>query len=70
MPCAFSAVGLSSARTAGSALPPTVTCPTPRTCESFCATTVEAQSYISPRSRVSEVSVSTMIGASAGFTLR
>jgi hypothetical protein len=47
-----------------------VTCPTPRTCESFCATTVEAQSYIWPRGSVSEVSVSTMIGASAGLTLR
>ena len=63
-------MGLSSTRTAGSELPPTVTWPTPRTCESFCATMVDAASYICPRLMVSEVSVITMIGASAGFTLR
>jgi hypothetical protein len=66
----LSAVGFSSARTAGSELPLTVTWPTPATCESFCATTVEAASYICPCVSVSEVSVSTMIGASAGFTFR
>ena len=70
MPKELSALGLSSARTAGSALPPTVTWPTPRTCESFCATTVEAQSYICPRVMLSEMSDITMIGASDGFTLR
>ncbi len=44
-----SASGLSSTRTAGSELPPTVTWPTPSTCESFCASIVEAASYICAR---------------------
>ena len=70
MPWALSAVGFSSTRTAGSELPLTVTCPTPCTCESFWATTDEAASYICPCVSVSEVSVSTMIGASAGLALR
>jgi hypothetical protein len=61
---------LISTRTAGSELPPTVTWPTPCTCESFCASTVEAASYIWPCVLVSEVSARIMIGASAGFTLR
>ena len=42
-------VGLSSTRTAGNELPPTVTWPTPCTCDSFCARMVEAASYICPR---------------------
>jgi hypothetical protein len=48
IPYLLSASGLSSTRTAGSELPPTVTWPTPLTCESFCARTVEAESYIWP----------------------
>jgi len=36
MPYLFSASGFSSARTAGSDPPPTFTCPTPSTCDSFC----------------------------------
>ena len=70
MPYLFNASGFSSTRTAGSELPPTVTCPMPDTCDSFCAMMVEAASYIWPRSYVSEVSEMIMIGASAGFTLR
>ena len=70
MPLAASRVGSSSTRTAGSAPPPTVTWPTPSTCESFCASTVEAASYICPRVRMPEVSARIMIGASAGLTLR
>ena len=64
------ASGLSSTRTAGSELPPTVTWPTPSICESFCARIVDAASYIWPCVFVSDVSVRIMIGASAGFTLR
>ena len=70
MPYLLSAVGLSSTRTAGSELPPTVTCPTPSTCDSFCARIVDAASYIWPCVIVSDVSARIMIGASAGFTLR
>src|SRR6266705_122551 len=66
----LSAVGFSSTRTAGSDAPPTVTWPTPSAWEIFCARMVEAASYISPRSSVSEVSARIMIGATAGFTLR
>ena len=47
---AFNCVGFSSTRTAGSELPPTFTCPTPSTCESFCCSTDDATSYILPRS--------------------
>ncbi len=70
MPRWFSAVGLSSTRTAGSELPPTVTCPMPSTCDSFCASTVDATSYISPGVNVPEVSAMTMIGVLAGFTFQ
>jgi len=35
MPYLLSAVGFSSTRTPGSELPPTVTCPTPSTCENL-----------------------------------
>ena len=61
---------MSSTRTAGSELPPTLTWPTPEICESFWAMIVEAASYIWPCVIVSEVSVRIMIGASAGLTLR
>lgn len=44
--------------------------PTPSTCESFCASTVDAASYICPRVSALDVSARIMIGASAGFTLR
>ena len=47
MPYCVSALGCSSTRTAGSDPPPTVTSPTPVTCATFCASTVEAMSYIS-----------------------
>ncbi len=66
----LSAVGFNSTRTAGSELPPTVTWPMPFTCESFCASMVDAASYIWPRSSVAEVSAMIMTGASAGLTLR
>jgi len=57
-------------RTAGAAPPPMSTLPTPRTCEMRCASKVEATSYNWARPYCSEVSDSTMIGWSAGLTLR
>jgi len=66
----FSAAGLSSMRTPGRALPPTLTCPTPCTWESFCAMMVEAASYIWPLPSTSEVRAIMKMGESAGFTLR
>jgi hypothetical protein len=51
-------------------LPPTVTCPTPATWESFCARMVEAASYIWPLVSVGEVNAMIMTGESAGFTFR
>ena len=44
--------------------------PTPRTCDSFCASMVEAASYIWPRVMRVGGERMIMIGASAGFTLR
>ncbi len=70
MPYLFSTVGFSSMRTPGSALPPTMTWPTPAICESFCAITVEAASYIWPLLRTFDVSPTMKIGESAGLTLR
>ncbi len=70
MPYLFSAAGLSSTRTPGSALPPTITWPTPRTCASFWAMMVDAASYIWPLLSTSEVRASMKMGESAGFTLR
>ena len=70
IPYLFNAVGFNSMRTAGSALPLTVTWPIPWIWESFWASMVDAASYMRPRSRVSDVSASIMIGASAGLTLR
>src|SRR5579863_9119347 len=70
MPYLLRAVGFNSMRTLGSELPPTITCPTPLTCDSFCARMVEAASYIWPRVRVAEVRVSMKMGESAGFTFR
>gem|GEM_PF-1279378 len=64
-----SAPGSTVTRTAGSELPPTVTSPTPSTCDSFCATMVEARSYIWPWLSVSDVIASVMIGASDGLDL-
>ena len=69
-PLAASRTGSSDTRTAGSAPPLTVACPTPSTCESFCASTVEAASYICPRVSALDVSAKIMMGESAGFTLR
>ena len=70
IPKPFIAGRLSSTRTAGRELPPTLTSPMPCTCSSFCASTVDAQSYIWPRVSAWEVSPRIMMGASAGFTLR
>src|SRR6266850_2782809 len=70
MPYLFSDGGFSSIRTPGNALPPTVTWPTPLTCDNFCAMIVEAASYIWPLVRMSDVSASMKMGESAGFTLR
>src|ERR1700676_3422848 len=66
----FNAGGFSSIRTLGRELPPTVTCPTPVICESFCARIVEAASYICPRVSDGEVSASMKMGESAGLTFR
>jgi hypothetical protein len=66
----LSAGRFNSTRTAGNAAPPTWTWPTPETCDTFCASTVEAASYICPRVSVSEVSERIITGASAGLTLR
>src|SRR5260370_42021294 len=70
IPYLFRAIGLSSTRTPGSALPPTVTWPTPLIWESFCARTVEAASYIWPFVSIFDVRPMMMMGESAGFTLR
>ena len=70
MPYLFTASGFSSTRTDGSALPPTITCPTPLICDSFCAMMVEAASYICALSSTLEVSATIKMGESAGFTLR
>ena len=59
----------SAAHYAGEELPPTLTWPTPFTCASFCASTVDAASYSLPCGRLSEVSAIIMMGASAGLTL-
>src|SRR5579864_9215422 len=66
----FSAVGFNSTRTLGRDPPPTVTCPTPLTWDSFCAIIVEAASYIWPRVSTSDVRSSMKIGESDGLTLR
>ena len=70
MPYLLTVSGFISTRTAGSAPPPTVTCPMPATCDSFCAMMVDAASYICPCVYVLEVRPRIMIGASAGFTFR
>jgi hypothetical protein len=70
MPYLLRAAGLSSTRTAGSELPPTCTCPTPSSCDSFWARMVDAASYIWPCVMVADVSARIMMGASAGLTLR
>ena len=63
-------MGFSSIRTAGSALPPTVTCPTPESCDNFCIMIVEAASYICPLVSTSDVRAMMKIGESAGLTFR
>src|SRR5580700_4254749 len=63
-------VGFSSTRTPGSALPPTLTWPTPSICESFCSRIESAASYIKPGRTAVEVRPRIMIGASAGLTFR
>ena len=69
-PALLSWVGLTSTRTPGSALPPTITWPTPSICESFCARIEEAASYICPRGRVARGQAPRIrIGASAGIDL-
>ena len=69
-PVRLRAIGLTSTRTAGRAPPPTLTCPTPGTWDSLCCRIEEPMSYMRARSTTSEVSESSMIGASAGFDLR
>ena len=64
------ASGSTETRTAGCCAPPTKTCPTPETCEIFCARMVFATSNIWLRGSVLEVSATIMIGVSDGFTLR
>ena len=66
----FSAIGLTSTRTAGSAPPPTFDLAHPGIWASRCWRIDEAMSYIRARSTISEVSESSMIGASAGLTFR
>jgi hypothetical protein len=55
---------------AGSELPPTITCPTPLICDSFCAMMDEAASYIWALVRMGDVSASSTMGESDGFTFR
>ncbi len=66
----FSSVGFTCTRTAGRELPQTSTCPTPSICESFCASTESAKSYICGRPTRSELSANIRIGASAGFAFQ
>src|SRR5271170_3492931 len=54
-------------RTAGRALPPMVTWPTPLICESFCATIESATSYMRLRGNTSDRRATIMIGESAGL---
>src|SRR5664279_3242330 len=69
-PWALSRVGFTSTRTAGRAPPHTKTWPTPWICDSFCCSTEEAMSYMRSLGMIFEVSARSMIGESAGFTLR
>ena len=69
-PTPASADGSTETRTAGCCPPPTVTCPTPETCEIFWARMVFAVSNTWPIGSVVEVSATIRIGASAGFALR
>src|ERR1039458_8019365 len=70
MPYLFRTAGSSSTRTPVKELPPTTTCPTPFTCESFCARMEEAASYTCPFVNTGGVRVSMKTGASAGLDLR
>src|SRR5579862_9412036 len=70
IPYLFRTAGSSSTRTPVRELPPTTTCPTPFTCESFCARIEDAASYICPLDNTGEVRVSMKMGASAGLDLR
>src|SRR5580704_720630 len=65
-----SGCGFTSTRTAGSELPPTVTWPTPLTCDSFCANTEEAMSYNCGLGTTSDSSVISNMGWSAGLIFR
>ena len=56
-------------RTAGFWPPLIETMPTPLSCEIFCASVVSAKSSILESGRLSDVSASVRIGASAGLTL-
>src|SRR5580698_1819375 len=62
--------GFTSTRTAGSELPPTVTWPTPLTCDSFCANTEDAMSYNCGLGTTSDSSVISRMGWSAGLIFR
>ena len=63
-------LGSTRTRTAGLAPPPTMTWPTPETCESFWARIESAASNRRLTWSVCEVRPRIRIGASAGFTLR
>ena len=67
-PVAASATGLICTRTAGRWPPPIDTSPTPETSDSFCASRVSTKSSMVGSGRVSELTASVRIGASAGLT--
>ena len=69
-PTPASAPGSTETRTAGCCPPPTVTCPTPDTCEIFCARMVFAVSKSWAIGSVPDVNATIMMGASAGFAFR
>jgi hypothetical protein len=69
-PTPASAAGSTCTRTAGCCPPPTNTCPTPFTCDSFWAMTVLAMSNTCDSGRLVEVSDTIMMGASDGLTRR
>ena len=69
-PTPASAPGSTETRTAGCCPPPTVTWPTPDTCEIFCARMVFAVSKSWAIGSVPDVNATIMMGASAGFAFR
>ena len=69
-PIDASATGLTRMRIAGCSAPLTETSATPSTCDSRCATTVSAASYITLGCTVCEVIARIMIGVADGLDLR